>query len=100
MKQASQGSWKMMKNEGDFYTMIYFSFKGEEYLMSSDVIGLSGLEQINEQLLVQRRVLLFVSDGFQVIQSKERTNWTLGKAKKIAAKITREIMCEGGMVCE
>ncbi len=100
MKQALLGTWKMMKNEGDFYTVMYFSFKDEEDLMLPDVVGLSGLEQINEQLLVQRRVLIFVSDGFQVIQSKERTNWTLGKAKKIAAKITREIMCEGGMLYE
>lgn len=100
MKQELSDSWKMTKEEGDFYTVMYFSFKNEEHLISPDIVGLSGLEEINEQLLVQRRILSFVSDGFQIIQSKAKVNWTLGKAKKIAAKITREIMCEGGKAYE
>ena len=88
--------WRAIKQEGDFYTIMHFSFKNEEIHTPSDIIGLSGLEMINERLLVQRRVLQFTDDGFQIIQSKEKAKWTLGKAKKLAAKITSEIMCASG----
>lgn len=96
MKQELDVLWRARKQEGDFYTIMYFSFDDGEIHSPSDIIGLSGLEKINEQLLVQRRVLQFVNDGFQVVQSKEKANWTLGKAKKLAAKITSEIMCVAG----
>lgn len=96
MKKELGAPWRATKQEGDFYTIMYFSFRDGKIQNPSDIIGLSGLETINEQLLVQRRVLQFVDDGFQVVQSKEKAKWTLGKAKKMAAKITSEIMCAAG----
>lgn len=98
MEQELGNSWRATIQEGDFYTAIYFSFRDEKIYIPSDIAGLSGLETVNEQLLVQRRILQFVNDGFQIVQSKEKSKWTLGKAKKLAAKITSEIMCAtGGM---
>lgn len=96
MEQDLGASWRTVIKEGDFYTVMYFSFGDGEIHIPSDIVGLSGLETVNEQLLVQRRVLRFVNDGFQIVQNKERSRWTLGKAKKLAAKITSEIMCAGG----
>lgn len=98
MKQDSNGSWKQIKQEGDFYTIMFFSFNNsnsEECLLSPDVVGLLGFEEINARLLVQRQVFLFMNNGFQIVQSREKSNWTLSKAKKMAAKITREIMHGG-----
>lgn len=101
MERELGTSWRAIIQEGDFYTVMYFSFGDGEIHIPSDIIGLSGLEMINEQLLVQRRILQFVNDGFQIVQSKEKAKWTLGKAKKLAAKITSEIMCvTGGMEYE
>ena len=100
MKETLDNSWKMEKKEGDFYTGMYFSFGHKEKIIYPDIAGFSGLEAVNEQLLVQRKVLLFVNDGFHIIQSKDKTNWTLGKAKKMVAKITREIMNGGEQIYE
>ena len=61
-----------------------------------DLLGLMGVEKINSRLLYQNKILLFEESGFQIIQTKEKFNWSLGKAKKMAAKITREIMQTGG----
>ena len=100
MKEILDNPWKMEKKEGDFYTGMYFSFGHKEKIIYPDIAGFSGLEAVNEQLLVQRKVLLFVNDGFHIIQSKDKTNWTLGKAKKMVAKITREIMNGGEQIYE
>lgn len=41
-----------------------------------------GVEKINSRLLYQNKILLFEESGFQIIQTKEKFNWSLGKAKK------------------
>jgi hypothetical protein len=91
-------SWKSQKQVGDYYTAIRFFFGTEHYLDKgiADLIGVAGLEQINAQLLIQRRILMFEKDGFHIIQSREKNNWSIGMAKKMAAKITRQIMNTGG----
>ncbi len=100
MKKSLNSLWKAKIDEGDFYTAIFFSFNREEILIDPNILGLSGLEEISGQLLVQRRVVTFVNDGFCIIQSTEKSNWTLGKAKKMAIKLTQEIMNVGGNIYE
>ena len=97
-KDDRQIVWRSRLNVGDYYATIRFCFDEEEKFFDgkTDLVGLMGIEQINSRLLVQNRILLFDESGFQVVQTKEKSNWTLGKARKMAAEITREIMLTGG----
>ncbi len=98
MKNRINGMWRSHLQVGDFYTTMRFFFKEETELAkkTSDLLGLMGVEKINSRLLLQNRILLFEESGFQIVQTKEKFNWSLGKARKMAAKITREIMQTGG----
>lgn len=89
--------WNFEINEGDFYTAVIFYFKNNAESLSPDMLGLAGLEKVNGRLLVQKEVLSYTETGFQIVQTKERNNWTLGKARKMAARMTRQILSEGGM---
>ncbi|MCM1283606.1 MAG: N-6 DNA methylase [Muribaculaceae bacterium] len=88
--------WKAQVTEGSLYTTVGFSFAQEEGHMDPDLLGMAGLEEINGRLLVQRRILEYGKSGFCVIQGREKRNWTLGKAMKMAAAMTQEIMGMGG----
>lgn len=97
MKDSIQGVWRSQIQNGNFYTKMSFFFKEEEQFQekSADILGLLGVEKINSRLLIQNKVLVFGESGFQIIQTKEKCNWSLGKARKMAAQITREIMKAG-----
>lgn len=98
MKDKIESTWRSQLQVGDFYATMSFFFKEETELVKKkvDLLGLMGVEKINSRLLYQNKILLFEESGFQIIQTKEKFNWSLGKAKKMAAKITREIMQTGG----
>lgn len=98
MKGNIENIWKSKFKVGDFYTIVSLYFKGEEELDKKivDLLGLAGVEQVSSKLLIQNTVLVFDESGFQIIQTKEKFKWSIGKAKKIAAEITREIMKAGG----
>ncbi|MCM1498759.1 MAG: N-6 DNA methylase [Clostridium sp.] len=98
MKDYVKSAWESKIQVGDFYTRInfYFDVNGASEEKTADFLGLMGVEQINSQLLVQNRVMVYEKNGFQIIQTKEKRNWSLGQARKMAAQITREIMRAGG----
>lgn len=90
--------WKSQKEIGDHFTIMRFFFGSEEYIdkTMADIWGLAGLERINGRLLTQHRILMFVKNGFCIIQTRDKSNWSIGKAKKMATKMTRQIMNAGG----
>lgn len=98
MKGSIENIWRSKFKVSDFYTIVSLYFKGEKELDQKivDLLGLAGLEKINSQLLIQNKILIFDENGFQIIQTKEKSKWSAGQAKKVAAEITREIMKTGG----
>lgn len=97
-KDNPQIVWRSRLHVGDYYTALRFYFDEEEdyFAGKTGLVGLMGVEKLNSRLLIQNKILLFDESGFQVVQTKEKSNWALGKAKKMAAEITREILMTGG----
>ncbi len=89
--------WKYQVQEGQFYSVIRFFFTEEATLEKNfvDLAGLIGVKSINQKLLIQKQILIFEEDGFQIIQSKDKNNWSVRKAMRVAAKITKQIMQTG-----
>ncbi|MDD3251739.1 MAG: N-6 DNA methylase [Lachnospiraceae bacterium] len=94
MTEANEILWKSQKQIGEYYTIVRFYFGIEDSLDKGlvDVSGMAGLERINSRLLIQNKIIMFENSGFSIIQTKDRKNWTIGKARKVAADITRQIM--------
>lgn len=98
MADNEKNLWKSQKQIGDYYTIMRFFFGTENNLDKgiADISGLAGLEKINGQLLIQSKILMFEKDGFCIIQTKDKGNWSLSKARKMATRMTRQIMSTGG----
>lgn len=100
MKWDTDISWKVSTRVGDFYTEMYFFFDSDSNFINPDITGLAGLEKINGQLLVQKQIMVFEKEGFRIIQTRDKNNWKLCEAKKMAARMTRRIMGAGGKTYE
>lgn len=98
MKGKINDVWKSRVEVGDFYTITSFFFEKENSAESGnvDLLGLLGVEKVNSRLIIQNKVIVFEESGFRIVQTKEKSKWSLGRAKKMAAEITRDIMKTGG----
>lgn len=88
----------------NLYTLIGFSVAktDEAYVDNNvnilknivDILGLSSIENINDELIVKNRLSGFYSDGFFVIKGKEVHNWTMMSAVKDADYFAKLILSE------
>lgn len=94
--------WRSRYDIGELYTTMSFSImpesgeQQERQGVPADIMGMAGLKKINDKMLVQNRILSFSEEGFQIVQTKEKRNWSIGRARKETARITRYIFDEGG----
>lgn len=59
-----------------------------------DILGLSSIDNINNELIVKNRLSGFYNDGFFVIKEKEVRNWTMMSAVKDADYFAKLILRE------
>ena len=101
----SEGGLRLRKTEvisKNMFTLISFSITGPEEEHDSnnvsvlkdivDVLGLSGIGNIDSELLVKKRLSGFLKDGFFVIKTKEAANWTVMSAIKDADHFAKIIL--------
>lgn len=95
------------KYSQNLYTLISFKienlstdeesgFISEDFLMKNivDILGLSGIENIDSELIVKNRISGFLDNGFFVIKEQEIKNWTLMNAIKDAEYFAKNILSE------
>ena len=58
----------------------------------ADVLGLSGIEAMESELLVKRRLAGFLDHGFFVVKEREAASWTRMSAIKDADYFARMIL--------
>lgn len=88
----------------NLYTLIVFSAvpTDEEYIENSievlksivDILGLSSIENIGNELIIKSRLSGFYQNGFFVIKEKQVQNWTLMSALKDADHFAKLILRE------
>lgn len=93
-----------LMHSDNLYTLIAFSVveigktsveKNVEVLTNVvDILGLSSVENVNNELIVKNRLSGFFDDGFFVIKEKEVRNWTMMSAVKDADYFAKLILRE------
>lgn len=91
----------------NLYTLIAFSAvpadeagneNDKDVLKSAiDILGLSSIENISDELLIKNRLSGFYNNGFFVIKEKHVGNWTLMSAVKDADYFAKLILREEGV---